>query len=95
MAGSDRHAAGHESGEGAVRALVGERLLRLRESFAEIWADLPSRWYAVAGIASLWLTVSLVEPAFLALGLGAAAGIWLRRGPRAAAAAEVVDDEWF
>jgi hypothetical protein len=96
MAAEDRHAAGQEqSRASAVRPLV-ERWLRWsREAVTEIWADRISRWCGLAAFFSLWLTVSLTEPAFLALFLGTGAGIWLRRGPRAAAAAAVGDDDWL
>ncbi|MDX6454181.1 MAG: hypothetical protein QOD48_288, partial [Gaiellaceae bacterium] len=42
----------------------------------------------------LWLTVTLLEPSFLAPLLVAAAGLWSRRGYRTVIGAQGVDD-WF
>jgi hypothetical protein len=69
--------------------------LRLRQDFLAVWEDRRSRWCLVLGVLCLWLTVTLVEPLFLAPLLAAAAGLWSRRGHRSAAiGAEGVDD-WF
>jgi hypothetical protein len=71
----------------------GQRL-RLRQDFLAVWDDPRSRWCLVLGVICLWLTVTLLEPSFLAPLLVAAAGIWSRRGYRTVTAPGDVDD-WF
>ena len=68
--------------------------LRLRQDFLAVWDDQRSRWCLVLGVLCLWLTVTLLEPSFLAPLLVAAAGLWSRRGYRALTGAEGLDD-WF
>ncbi len=67
---------------------------RLREDFLAVWDDRRSRWCLIIGAVCLWLTVTLLEPLFLAPLLAAAAGLWSRRSHRAVTAAQAVDD-WF
>jgi hypothetical protein len=68
--------------------------LRLREEIHAVWEDRPSRWCAILGPIFLWLSVTLVEPAFLLPVLAAGMNLWLRHGRRAAVAPDGVDD-WF
>jgi hypothetical protein len=68
--------------------------LRLRQDFLAVWDDQRSRWCLVLGVLCLWLTVTLLEPSFLAPLLVAAAGLWSRRGYRTVVGAQGVDD-WF
>jgi hypothetical protein len=68
--------------------------LRLRQDFFAVWDDQRSRWCLVLGVICLWLTVTLLEPSFLAPLLVAAAGLWSRRGYRTVIGAQGVDD-WF
>jgi hypothetical protein len=68
--------------------------LRLRRDFLAVWDDQRSRWCLVLGVICLWLTVTLLEPSFLAPLLVAAAGLWSRRGYRTVIGAQNVDD-WF
>jgi hypothetical protein len=70
------------------------RLLALRERFLAVWGDKLSRWCLVFGAVCLWLTLTLLEPAFLAPFLASIAGVWTRRGHRAPPATDTVDD-WF
>jgi hypothetical protein len=67
---------------------------RLREEVGEAWNDRPSRCCLILGSIFLWLTATLLEPAFLVSALAAASGLWTRRGHRAAAVPDDVDD-WF
>ncbi len=67
---------------------------RLREELGEVWDDRLSRCCLILGSVFLWLSVTLLEPAFLVSLLSAAAVLWARRGRRAAVAPDVVDD-WF
>jgi hypothetical protein len=84
MAHRDRHAAAIES--------LSERAERWIDLGEQIWRDRAARSCAIGVIVFLWLTVALVEPAFLILLLAAAAGLWyrLRHMPEE----EPVDD-WF
>jgi hypothetical protein len=68
--------------------------LRLREEIHAVWEDRPSRWCAILGPIFLWLSVTLVEPAFLLPVLAAGMNLWLRHGRRAALTPDGVDD-WF
>jgi hypothetical protein len=68
--------------------------LRLRQDFLAVWDDQRSRWCLLLGGICLWLTVTLLEPSFLAPLLVAAAGLWSRRGYRTVIGAQNVDD-WF
>ena len=68
--------------------------LRLRGQLLAVWTDMPSRICLILGVICLWLTVTLLEPSFLAPLLAAAAALWARRGHREAPAADGVDD-WF
>jgi hypothetical protein len=68
--------------------------LRIRQDFLAVWDDQRSRWCLVLGVICLWLTVTLLEPSFLAPLLVAAAGLWSRRGYRTVIGAQSVDD-WF
>jgi len=67
---------------------------RLREALGEAWSDRPSRWCLILGSIFLWLTATLLEPAFLVSALAAATVLWTRRGHRANAVPDDVDD-WF
>jgi hypothetical protein len=69
--------------------------LRLRNDVLAVWDDRRSRWCLVIGLLCLWLTVTLVEPLFLAPLLAAAAGLWSRRDLRAAAVGAQGVDDWF
>jgi hypothetical protein len=68
--------------------------LRLRQDFLAVWDDQRSRWCLILGVVCLWLTVTLLEPLFLAPLLAAAVGLRSRRSQRADLAAQGVDD-WF
>jgi hypothetical protein len=68
--------------------------LRLRQDFLAVWDDRRSRWCLILGAVCLWLTLTLVEPSFLAPLLVAAVGLWSRRGHRAVSTSEGLDD-WF
>ncbi len=68
--------------------------LRLRQDFLAVWDDQRSRWCLILGVICIWLTLTLVEPSFLAPLLVAAAGLWSRRGYRTVIGAHDVDD-WF
>jgi hypothetical protein len=74
--------------------LASGRLLSLRERFHALWGDKLTRWCLVFGAVCLWLTLTLLEPAFLAPFLASIAGIWTRRGHHAPPATDAVDD-WF
>jgi len=74
--------------------LRSEWRLRVRQDFLAVWDDQRSRWCLLLAVLCLWLTVTLLEPSFLAPLLVAAAGLWSRRGYRTVAAAADVDD-WF
>jgi hypothetical protein len=67
-----------------------------KDLIAAVWADRLSRACAIVGAASLWLTVTLTEPAFVAPLLGAVFALWYLRGHRASLR-EVgdEDDDWF
>jgi hypothetical protein len=67
---------------------------RLRAELREAWNDRPSRCCLVLGSIFLWLTATLLEPAFLVSALAAGTVLWTRRGRRAAAAPDDIDD-WF
>jgi hypothetical protein len=69
------------------------RLPEFRDHFRMVWDDRLSRLCLVVAAISLWLTVTLVEPSFLAPLLAAAAGLWSRRSRRAPLTGEGVD--WF
>ena len=60
-----------------------------------LWADRVSRWCLLGTIAFLWLTVALGAPVLVIPLAASAAGIWLRRDQRAAAAAEPSDPDFF
>jgi hypothetical protein len=77
-----------------VNRLLPVSALRLRDELHAVWEDRPSRWCAIMGPIFLWLSVTLVEPAFLVPFLAAATNLWFRHGHRAAAAPDGVDD-WF
>jgi hypothetical protein len=74
--------------------LANERLLWVRAHFLAFWGDKLSRWCLLFGAVCLWLTLTLLEPAFLAPFLASLAGLWTRRAHRAAPATDAVDD-WF
>jgi hypothetical protein len=67
---------------------------RLREALGGAWNDRPSRCCLILGSTFLWLTATLLEPAFLVSALAAATVLWTRRGHRADAVPDDVDD-WF
>jgi len=58
----------------------------------QVWHDRVARVCVILTIAFLWLTAALVEPAFLALLVAAAGGLWYRL--RHLPVEEPVDD-WF
>jgi len=68
-----------------------ETIHGLREAFAHLWSDRPTRVGVVVAAVSLWLAVTLVEPWFLVLFLSAAAAVKLR-GDRRTAPTPV--DDW-
>jgi hypothetical protein len=45
-----------------------------------MWVDRVSRCCLLLGLVSLWLTLTLLEPAFLVLFAASAASLWSRRG---------------
>jgi Co/Zn/Cd efflux system component len=73
-----------------------DRMQWSKDAAVAVWGDRLSRVCAIVAGVSLWLTVTLTEPAFLAPLLGAAFGVWFLRGHRALLR-EVVgdDDDWF
>jgi hypothetical protein len=66
-----------------------------KEAIAAVWGDRLSRVSAIVAAVSLWLTVTLTEPAFLAPLLGGAFGIWYLRSHRALRRQVVGDDDWY
>ena len=87
----------------AYRPSLGDRLdlwlksgnkVRLHGQLVAVWTDMPSRICLILGVVCLWLTVTLLEPSFLAPFIAAAAALWSRRGHRESPAANGVDD-WF
>lgn len=84
MARRDRHAAAIER--------LNDRAEHWLDLGERIWRDRIGRVCVVVMIASLWLTVALVEPAFFLLLLAAAGALWYRL--RHLPVEEPVDD-WF
>lgn len=82
--------------EGSRAAERNDRMQWSRDAIAAVWGDPLSRVSAIVAAVSLWLTVTLTEPAFLAPLLGGAFSIWYLRGHRALLR-EVVDadEDWF
>lgn len=80
--------------EGLAAWLGTARLRSLRERFLPLWGDKPTRCCLIFGAVCLWLTLTLLEPAFLVPLLASIAGVWTRRGHRALPATDTVDD-WF
>jgi hypothetical protein len=82
--------------EGSHAAERNDRMQWSKDAVAAVWGDRLSRVCAIVGAVSLWLTVTLTEPVFVAPLLGAAFGIWFLRGHRALMR-DVVDDDndWF
>jgi hypothetical protein len=74
--------------------LKGERMLWVRAHFLALWGDKLSRWCLIFGAVCLWLTLTLLEPAFLAPFLASVAGLWTRRAHHSMPAIDAVDD-WF
>jgi hypothetical protein len=75
-------------------AAVGGAWLGLRAELHRLWDDRFARGLLLAGVVSLWLAVTLGEPALLAPTAAAGAAIaWRRR--RQPTAAGHGDDEWF
>jgi hypothetical protein len=72
-----------------------DRLEWSKGQAATIWGDRLSRVCAIVVVASLWLTVTLTEPAFVPSVLGGAFGVWFLRGHRAMVSETVVDDDWL
>ena len=73
-----------------------DRLERSKGLLSAVWADRLSRVCALAGATSIWVTVTLTEPAFVVPLLAAAFGIWFLRGRRAELReAAVDDDDWL
>ena len=60
-----------------------------------VWADPVSRWCLLGAVAFFWLTVTLGAPVLVLPLLGTALGLWLRRGKRAEADAELSDPNFF
>jgi hypothetical protein len=65
----------------------------LRPLVEAAWGEPVSRACLIAGAVSLWLSLTLLDVRFLALLLFALAGLWWRRGQRAAATARAADEE--
>lgn len=96
MAREEGHAARRKARQASVVGVLSEQRLQWsRDVTAAVWADPLSRSCALVGAVSLWLTVALTEPAFLAPLLGAATGVWFLRGHRALSREVVDDDDWF
>ena len=73
-----------------------DRMQWSRDVITAVWGDRLSRVSAIVVAVSLWLTVTLTEPAFLAPLLAGAFGIWYLRGHRALLRLTVhEDDDWF
>jgi hypothetical protein len=73
-----------------------DRMQWSKDAIAAVWGDRLSRVCAIVGGVSLWLTVTLTEPAFLAPLFGAAFGICHLRSHRALLRDVVSDDDgWF
>ena len=70
-----------------------DRMQWSKDAIAAVWGDRLSRVSAIVAAVSLWLTVTLTEPAFLAPLLGGAFGIWYLRNHRALVRQVVGDDE--
>jgi hypothetical protein len=70
-----------------------DRMQWSRDAIAAVWGDRLSRVSAIVTAVSLWLTITLTEPAFLAPLLGGAFGIWYLRNHRALVRQVVGDDE--
>jgi hypothetical protein len=66
----------------------------LRQEVRTAWADRVSRSCLVLAAVSLWLTLTLLEPAFLVLFVAAAASVWSRRGRIPAPASPGLDDSF-
>jgi len=82
--------------EGRHAAEQNDRMQWSRDAIAAVWGDRLSRVSAIVVAVSLWLTVTLTEPAFLAPLLGGAFGIWYLRGHRSLLRLTVDEDEdWF
>ena len=60
-----------------------DRMQWSKDAIAAVWGDRLSRVSAIVAAVSLWLTVTLTEPAFLAPLFGGAFGIWYLRSHRA------------
>lgn len=73
-----------------------DRMQWSKDAIAAVWGDRLSRVSALVAVVSLWLTVTLTEPAFLAPLFSGAFGIWYLRSHRALLREVVGDDEdWF
>ena len=75
-----------------------ERINRMqwsRDAIAAVFGDRLSRACAIVAAISLWLTVTLPEPAFLAPLLAAGFGVWYLRGHRALLREVDVDDDYW
>jgi hypothetical protein len=70
-----------------------DRMQWSKDAIAAVWGDRLSRVSAIVAAVSLWLTVTLTEPAFLAPLLGGGFGIWYLRSHRALLRQVVGDDE--
>jgi hypothetical protein len=66
---------------------------RAKQILAELWGDRPSRAYALSACAALWLSVTLTEPAFLALGAAALLGLRHRTANRPEPSLD--EDDWL
>jgi hypothetical protein len=82
--------------EGSHAAERNDRMQWSRDAIAAVWGDRLSRVSAIVAAVSLWLTVTLTEPAFLAPLLAGGFGIWYLRTRRALLRLTVDEDEdWF
>ena len=66
---------------------------RAKHILAELWGDPPSRAYALTACVALWLSVTLTEPAFMALGAAALLGLRHRTANRPEASLD--EDDWL
>ena len=76
------------------REVAAQRGKELWEEIRRAWDDRVSQLCIVVGVISSWLTITLVEPSFLAPAIGAGVGLWSRRRRLPAPAGDGVED-WF
>ena len=72
-----------------------DRMQWSKDAIAAVWGDRLSRVSAIVAAVSLWLAITLTEPAFLAPLLAGVFGIWYLRSHRALRRQVVGDDDWY